>query len=103
MAIFVVTYTYTTGESDVAARDELRPAHKRFLDHLGDLGINRCSGPFGTDEAPGALLLINAESKDEAVRFTDADPFRVNGLVATVSAREWIPMLGPLATELAPS
>jgi uncharacterized protein YciI len=97
MSVFSVTYTYT---DDTAGRDEHRPAHKEYLGRLGDLGINLCSGPFGSEESPGALLLIRAESKEEAVRHTENDPFRLQGLVAEVTAREWIPMLGRLAGEI---
>jgi uncharacterized protein YciI len=97
MPVFAVTYAYT---HDNAGRDIHRPAHKEFLGGLGRRGINRVSGPFGPDETPGALILIKADSKEEALAATEQDPFRVNGLVASVSAREWIPMMGPLATEI---
>jgi uncharacterized protein len=97
MPVFSVTYTYT---DDIAGRDEHRPAHKEYLCRLGDLGINLCSGPFGPDESPGALLLIRAESKEEAVRYTEDDPFRLQGLVAEATAREWLPMLGRLAGKI---
>lgn len=98
MAFYAVTYRYT---DDSAGRDRHRPAHKVFLSELGDRGINMCSGPFGPEDAPGALLLISANSRDEAVACTEDDPFRRHGLVAEVTVREWIPMLGRLAGELA--
>ena len=94
MPVFAVVYTYT---DDTSGRDEHRPAHKEFLAALGERGINLCSGPFGPGEAPGALLLINAESRDEAIRHTRDDPFRRRGLVADVTAWHWVPMLGRLA------
>ncbi|MFD7130849.1 YciI family protein [Streptomyces sp. NPDC059894] len=96
MPVYAVVYTYT---DDTAGRDEHRPAHKEYLGDLGDRGINLCSGPFGPQEAPGALLLIRADSKEEAVRCTDDDPFRRHGLVSDVSAREWTPVLGRLAAQ----
>ncbi|MFE4452862.1 YciI family protein [Streptomyces sp. NPDC056796] len=94
MPVFAVVYTYT---QDTAGRDEHRPAHKEYLSRLGDLGVNLCSGPFGPEEAPGALLLIRAGTREQAVRHTEGDPFRLHGLVGEVSAREWTPVLGPLA------
>jgi uncharacterized protein len=98
MAIFAVTYTYS---DDRAARDEHRPAHREFLGALGEQGINLCSGPFGPEEHPGGLLLIRAESKEDALRVTEDDPFRLNGVVTEVAAREWMPVLGSLVDSIA--
>ncbi|WP_433698087.1 YciI family protein [Nocardiopsis sp. CA-288880] len=95
MAVFAVTYTYADGSA--AARDEHRPAHREYLAGLSERGVNLCSGPFGPEEAPGALLLFRTGSREEAVAHTEKDPFRIQGLVAEVSAQEWVPVLGPLA------
>lgn len=95
MAVFAVTYTYAAGSD--AARDEHRPAHRDYLGGLGRQGVNLCSGPLGPAEAPGALLLFRAGSKEEALAYTEQDPFRLRGLVSGVVAREWTPVLGPLA------
>ncbi|MER5181246.1 YciI family protein [Streptomyces sp. NPDC002896] len=97
MPVFAVTYTYT---DDTAGRDEHRPAHKEYLNSLAVQGVNLCSGPFGADETPGALLLISAATKADALDATEGDPFRRQGLVADVSARAWTPMLGRLAPEM---
>lgn len=97
MSVYAVVYTYS---ADSAGREEHRPAHKRFLDKLGEQGGNICSGPFGPEETPGALLLLRAESREHALALTDGDPFRVHGLVADVRAQEWIPMLGHLAGQM---
>ncbi len=98
MPVYVVIYTYT---DDAAGRDEHRPAHREFLGALAEQGVNLCSGPFAAGEAPGGLLLIRAADKDAALATTEKDPFRVRGLVSDVSVREWNPVLGPLAAELA--
>ncbi|MFD6953776.1 hypothetical protein A6A08_05225 [Nocardiopsis sp. TSRI0078] len=95
MAVFAITYTYAADSA--AARDEHRPAHREYLDGLSGQGVNLCSGPFGPEEAPGALLLFRAGSKEEALALTEKDPFRLQGLVSEVAAREWAPVLGPLA------
>ncbi|MET7845942.1 YciI family protein [Streptomyces sp. NPDC005356] len=97
MPVYAVTYTYT---DDSTGRDAHRPAHKEFLGALAEQGINLCSGPFAAGEAPGALLVIRAANKQTALAATDNDPFRVQGLVSDVSAREWTPVLGPLAAQL---
>ena len=97
MAVFAVTYTYT---GDVEARQAHRPAHREFLGRLAERGINRCSGPVGSGDNAGALLLIEADSEQQALDHLAGDPFRVNGVVADVSAREWAPVLGDLAARL---
>ncbi|MFE6385967.1 YciI family protein [Nocardiopsis dassonvillei] len=92
MAIFAVTYTYAPDSA--AARDEHRPAHREYL---AGQDANLCSGPFGAEDAPGALLLFRADSREEALALTEKDPFRIQGLVSEVDIREWLPVLGPLA------
>lgn len=97
MAIYAVTYTYAQNSTE--ARDRHRPAHREYLDRLSDQGVNLCSGPFGTDDAPGALLLFRSDSAADALAHTEPDPFRTEGVVSDVSVREWIPVLGPLAKQ----
>ncbi|WP_017589324.1 YciI family protein [Nocardiopsis ganjiahuensis] len=94
MAVYAVVYTYA--ENSTAARDQHRPAHREYLDELATQGVNLVSGPFGPDDAPGALLLFRADSAKEALAYTEPDPFRTEGVVTDVSVREWIPVLGPL-------
>ena len=60
MTIFAVTYRYS---DDVATRDALRTEHRDYLRGLADRGLLLVSGPFGADEAPGALLLFRADDK----------------------------------------
>jgi uncharacterized protein YciI len=97
LAVYAVTYTYAENSAD--ARDQHRPAHRAYLDELSTQGVNLVSGPFGAEDAPGALLLFRADSAKEVLAYTEPDPFRVEGLVSDVSVREWIPVLGPLAKE----
>lgn len=96
MSVFALTYIYT---EDVAGRDIHRPKHKEVLGGLAEQGILRASGPFGPEETPGALIFVRADTKEEALDVTKQDPFRVNGLVSSVTAQEWIPMTGPLANK----
>ncbi|MDT0327571.1 YciI family protein [Nocardiopsis lambiniae] len=95
MAVYAITYVYA--ENSDAARDEHRPAHREYLGGLTEQGINLCSGPFGAQDAPGALLLFRADSAEEVLALTEKDPFRLEGVVTDVQVREWIPVLGPLA------
>ncbi len=95
MAVFAITYVYAPDSA--AARDEHRPAHREYLGGLSEQGVNLCSGPFGAEDAPGALLLFRADSREEALALTEKDPFRLQSLVSEVDVREWLPVLGPLA------
>ena len=97
MAIYAVTYTYAANSTE--ARDQHRPAHREDVGKLSEEGVNLVSGPFGPGDAPGALLLLRADSAEAALAYTEPDPFRTEGLVSDVSVREWIPVVGPLAKE----
>lgn len=98
MAVYAITYVYA--ENSDAGRDKFRPDHKQHISSLADQGVVLMSGPLGAGETPGALIVVQAESKPAALALTDDDPFRRNDLVASVSAVEWIPMLGRLAKEI---
>ncbi|MFD6097048.1 YciI family protein [Nocardiopsis flavescens] len=100
MAVFAVTYTYA--ENSDAARDEHRPAHREYLGGLSEQGANLVSGPFGPQDAPGALLLFRGGSAGEVRALLEKDPFVLEGLVADVQVREWSAVLGPLAEHLRP-
>jgi uncharacterized protein len=92
MSIFAVSYTYS---DDVATRDEVRPAHRDFLRGLNAEGVVRASGPV--DGGIGALVVVEAESADDALRILDADPFEVRGVIAERSVRQWDVVIGGLA------
>ena len=76
-------------------------AHGRFFAavqaRLREQGIVLVSGPWGPDEAPGALLIFRGDSADAVRELTVDDPFRTVGAVTDVRVQEWIPVLGPLA------
>lgn len=97
MAVFAVSYVYT---EDADQRDIHRPAHKDYISSLAEQGTVLVSGPLGAQEQPGALIIVQAENKDTAIGYTEKDPFRINGLVASVTVTEWIPVLGRLAKEI---
>jgi len=97
MTVFAISYVYT---DDPAGRDRHRPAHKDYISGLADQGVVLISGPLGSAETPGALIVVQADSKSDALELTAKDPFHINGQVAKASAVEWIPMLGRLAKEI---
>lgn len=97
MGIFALTYVYT---DNADGRDEHRSAHKDHITSLAEKDIVLISGPLGPHETPGALIVVRADDKASALAHTDTDPFRVHGLVASVTATEWVPMLGRLTQEI---
>ena len=95
MPVFAVLYRYT---DEHERRQEVRPSHRKFLTSLE--GALLCAGPFGPEEAAGALLLFRASSADDVLALIEMDPFRVQDLVASVEVRRWQPSLGTLATRM---
>ena len=92
MTIFAVTYRYS---DDVATRDALRTEHRDYLRGLADRGLLLVSGPFGADEAPGALLLFRADDKAHVDALVEKDPFTPSGVIAQTDTTEWEPVIGP--------
>jgi len=92
MSIYAVSYTYS---DDVATRDEVRPSHRDFLRGLNAEGVVRASGPV--DGGIGALVVLEAESAEDALRILDADPFQVRRVIAERSVRQWDVVIGGLA------
>ena len=91
MPVFAVRYTY----SDRAdRRDEVRPEHRAFLATLHGNAL-LASGPFDDDGAPGALLILTAESADDVAAVLDADPFARAGLITEREIRPWTQVYGP--------
>ncbi len=93
MALYAITYVYDTARPDDL--DRVRPLHRAHLQALHEQGVNEASGPW-TDGAPGALLLIRADSPEGALDAVRDDPFWVEGLVIRRDVRGWDPVVGSL-------
>src|SRR4029453_5694386 len=63
---------------------------------VADKGLLLVSGPFGPDEAPGALLLFRADDKAHVDALVAKDPFTLSGVIAEPDSTEWEPVIGPL-------
>lgn len=94
MAVFAVFYTYDERSAD---RDTHRPAHRAFLNDLLDAGVVLAAGAYTDTGAPGALLLLRAESPAEVTAVLAKDPFVLADLVPGVDIREWSAGFGPWA------
>ncbi|WP_225754348.1 YciI family protein [Actinotalea sp. Marseille-Q4924] len=107
MPIYAIEYRY---DSRPGVLDAGRPAHRSFMGRLHADGVLLASGPLrgepltddgaaapGEPGAPGALLLLRADSAQAALRILDDDPFRGAGLIASRTVREWELVTGAFA------
>jgi uncharacterized protein YciI len=97
MPVYALQYRYT---DDVAARDEYRPDHRAYLGALAEHGMVLASGPFVDHQPDGALLVVQADSREVVDEIVAADPFRVQGVVADYTVTEWTPVIGRWAADL---
>lgn len=95
MAIFAVEYTYDPAKDETIA--EVRPTHRAWLAGLFEQGTLKASGPLVGVEPGGALIIVEAESSDDALGLLEADPFFAAGVITKRSARAWNPVIGPRA------
>lgn len=96
MATYAVIYTYS---DDAESRNAVRPRHRAYLGGLGEQGVCLVAGAWGAEEAPGALLIFRAESKDEVAELVANDPFVTDGIVTQQQILHWPAGLGPLAKQ----
>ena len=70
------------GPEGQAKRPIHRPLHLERLRKLQDQGKLICAGPFA-DQA-GSLIIIEADSLDEAEAFAREDPYAIKGIFERV-------------------
>ncbi|MDT7043416.1 YciI family protein [Candidatus Nitronereus thalassa] len=68
-----------------------RPAHLERLKALQEKGQLICAGPF-SDQA-GSLIIIEAESLDEAEAFSQGDPYVKEGIFKRVEVHPFTQVL----------
>lgn len=91
MAVYAVQYSY--GPAEIQA--EHRPAHREYLAQLHEQGKLYVSGPL-VDDPAGALLIFEAQNREELDQLVAADPMHSGGAVTGYTAREWNPVIGKL-------
>jgi uncharacterized protein YciI len=69
---------------------EVRPVHRQYLTELIAKGKLVISGPF--PEVGGALIVLEADSKDEAEALVKADPFTQAGVFTSYVIYPWNPI-----------
>jgi len=89
---FAAIIEYTKDKNKIAA---VRPVHRQYLSGLRERGKLAASGPF-TDDS-GALIIYEAETKEEAEGLLKEDPFNQNGIFVSYVLRPWNPVMFNLA------
>lgn len=79
----------TDKPNSIDLRMQIRPAHLSFLDKLGS--NLKAAGPFVDDDGKptGSLVIINAETSNEAKAIAAQDPYSIAGLFASVDIKPW--------------
>ena len=74
-------------------RVENRSAH---LEHISSSGVVEQAGPFidAAGQMCGSLIILNVETRDEAVAWAAADPYGKAGLFTSVMIQEWKRVVG---------
>jgi uncharacterized protein YciI len=80
--VAIIDYTPDTNKTAQA-----RPAHREYLKTLQAAGNFVIGGPFGGDT--GALIIYEAESKEEVERLIQEDPFNQQGVFVFWTIRPW--------------
>ncbi len=70
-------------------RERTRPAHNAYLKQHGEK--MHIGGPFEDDDGNivGTLLIVNVESREEALSFTKNEPLHAAGVFESVVVRRW--------------
>ena len=78
----VIEYSQDREKTEAA-----RPAHRQYLLGLRDRGQLAAAGPF--TDSPGALIVYEAGSAEEAEKLLRADPFHAAGVFVRWQIRPW--------------
>ena len=90
MALFAV-FNHYTDQAELVAK--IRPQHRLFLGELLQQGTVAAYGPLG--DASQGLVIVQAESANDAERLMDQDPLFREGLIADRTILEWTVANGP--------
>ena len=71
--------------------NSLRPVHRQYLAQLKERGRLAATGPF--TDGSGALIIYEADTRDEAEQLLKGDPFSINGIFVSYVLRPWNPVL----------
>lgn len=88
---------YEAGPDYLDRRPQFRSEHLRHAWSAAERAEIVVAGALA-DPVDGAVLMFKGEDKSVAEDFARADPYVVNGLVASWHVREWTTVVGDLAS-----
>lgn len=71
--------------------ESIRPTHREYLRRLVAKGQLAIAGPF--TDVPGAVIVYEAGSAEEAEGLLKADPFHEGGVFVRWTIRPWNPVM----------
>lgn len=78
----------TDGPHGKARRPSLREAHLARIDALAAQGRLVLAGPFG--DGSGSLIVMAADSLEEARSFAEGDPYVTGGVFQSIDVRPFV-------------
>ena len=88
---------YDTAPDYLEQRSAFRSEHLALAWAAHERGELILGGAFN-DPVDGAVLLFQGDSPEVAANFAKADPYVINGLIASWRVRSWTTVVGDLAT-----
>ena len=85
---FAAIIEYITDQQKI---ESIRPTHREYLRSLIAKGQLAISGPF--TDVPGALIVYEANSAEEAETILKGDPFHAAGVFVRWTIRPWNPVM----------
>ncbi|MDO9416533.1 YciI-like protein [Pararhizobium sp.] len=81
----------TDKPNSLQVRMDARPEHVAWLNGLNDAGTLKFAGPFLDAESKpnGSLVVVKAETIEDAQALSAADPYAKAGLFASVDIKPW--------------
>lgn len=87
--LFALLCTDKPGSSQL--RMDTRPEHVAWLNGINEAGTLKFAGPFLDEDGKpnGSMLVIKAETANEAGEIAAADPYAKAGLFSSVDIKPW--------------
>ena len=81
-------------------RTDTRPVHLKHLESLGEKLVFAGALLDSEDKPEGSLVILEAETLEEAEAMANADPFVAAGVFVSVEVRRWRVAINNSAAEL---
>ncbi len=93
MGFYVIQYRYPADLKFLV--EDFRPGHRTHMRKLQAEGKLVSSGFLHDATFDGGLLLVRADSAQEAREYLEGDPFYEHDLMDELTVLSWVPTLGP--------